>query len=76
MESDEYRQVEIIAAETVGVEKRAGYYESAGALRDMVPNHLAQLLRLIAMEPPVSFTRTICGQAGGGAAVDPADRGG
>ncbi len=48
-------QVEIMASETVGVEKRAGYYESAGALRDMVPNHLAQLLSLIAMEPPVSF---------------------
>ncbi len=47
--------VEILAAETVGVEKRAAYYESAGALRDMVPNHLAQLLSLIAMEPPVSF---------------------
>lgn len=48
--------VEITAAETVGVEKRAGYYEGAGALRDMVPNHLAQLLSLIAMEPPVSFS--------------------
>lgn len=48
--------VEILAAETVGVEKRAAYYESAGALRDMVPNHLAQLLSLIAMEPPVSFS--------------------
>ena len=47
--------VEITAAETVGVEKRAAYYEGAGALRDMVPNHLAQLLSLIAMEPPVSF---------------------
>lgn len=48
--------VEITAAETVGVEKRAGYYETAGALRDMVPNHLVQLLSLIAMEPPVSFS--------------------
>ena len=48
--------VEITAAETVGVERRAGYYESAGALRDMVPNHLVQLLSLIAMEPPVSFS--------------------
>ncbi len=48
--------VEITAAETVGVEKRAAYYEGAGALRDMVPNHLAQLLSLIAMEPPVSFS--------------------
>ena len=48
--------VEITAAETVGVEKRASYYETSGALRDMVPNHLAQLLSLIAMEPPVSFS--------------------
>ena len=47
--------VQITAAETVGVEKRAGYYEAAGALRDMVPNHLFQLLTLIAMECPVSF---------------------
>ena len=47
--------VQITAAETVGVEKRASYYESSGALRDMVPNHLAQLLSLVAMEPPVSF---------------------
>ena len=47
--------VQITAAETVGVEKRAGYYEGAGALRDMVPNHLFQLLTLIAMECPVSF---------------------
>ena len=48
--------VQITAAETVGVEQRAGYYESAGALRDMVQNHLLQLLALIAMEPPVAFT--------------------
>ena len=48
--------VEITASETVGVEGRAGYYESAGALRDMVPNHLAELLSLIAMEPPVSLS--------------------
>ena len=47
--------VEITAVETVGVEKRAAYYEQAGALRDMVPNHLAELLSLIAMEPPVSL---------------------
>ena len=47
--------VQITAAETVGVEKRAGYYESSGALRDMVPNHMAELLSLVAMEPPVSF---------------------
>jgi glucose-6-phosphate 1-dehydrogenase len=47
--------VQITAAETVGVEKRGGYYETAGALRDMVPNHLFQLVSLTAMEPPVSF---------------------
>ncbi len=47
--------VQITAAETVGVESRAGYYETAGALRDMVPNHLFQLLTLTAMECPVSF---------------------
>ena len=47
--------VQITAAETVGVERRGAYYETAGALRDMVPNHLFQLLSLITMEPPVSF---------------------
>ena len=47
--------VQITAAETVGVEHRGGYYDTAGALRDMVPNHLFQLLSLTAMEPPVSF---------------------
>jgi glucose-6-phosphate 1-dehydrogenase len=47
--------VQITASETVGVEHRGGYYEQSGALRDMVPNHLFQLLTLTAMEPPVSF---------------------
>jgi glucose-6-phosphate 1-dehydrogenase len=47
--------VQITAAEKVGVEHRGGYYEEAGALRDMVPNHLLQLVTLTAMEPPVSF---------------------
>lgn len=47
--------VEITAAETGGVGTRAGYYEEAGALRDMVANHLLQLLTLTAMEPPVAF---------------------
>ena len=47
--------MQITAAETVGVEKRGGYYETAGALRDMVPNHIFQLISLTAMEPPVSF---------------------
>lgn len=47
--------VQITAAETVGVEKRGGYYDSSGALRDMVPNHLFQLVSLTSMEPPISF---------------------
>lgn len=47
--------VQITAAETVGVEDRGGYYEQAGALRDMVQNHMLQLLCMIAMEAPVSF---------------------
>jgi glucose-6-phosphate 1-dehydrogenase len=47
--------VQITAAESVGVEHRGAYYETAGALRDMVPNHLFQLLTLTAMEPPISF---------------------
>jgi len=47
--------VQITAAETVGVEERAGYYESSGALRDMVQNHLTQILALTAMEPPGRF---------------------
>jgi glucose-6-phosphate 1-dehydrogenase len=47
--------VEITAAESVGIGSRAGYYEEAGALRDMVANHLLQLVTLTAMEPPVAF---------------------
>jgi glucose-6-phosphate 1-dehydrogenase len=47
--------VQITVAETVGVERRGSYYEKAGALRDMVPNHLFQLVSLTAMEPPISF---------------------
>jgi glucose-6-phosphate 1-dehydrogenase len=47
--------VQITAAETLGVETRASYYEEAGALRDMVQNHMLQLLTMTAMEPPVSF---------------------
>lgn len=47
--------VTITVAETVGVEHRGGYYDHAGALRDMVQNHLFQLLCLVAMEPMVSF---------------------
>jgi glucose-6-phosphate 1-dehydrogenase len=47
--------VQITVAETVGVESRGSYYEEAGALRDMVQNHMFQLLALTAMEPPISF---------------------
>ena len=47
--------VQITVAETLGVEGRGGYYEHAGALRDMIPNHTLQLLSLIAMEMPISF---------------------
>jgi glucose-6-phosphate 1-dehydrogenase len=48
--------VQITVSETVGVEERAEFYEHSGALRDMVPNHLMELLSLVAMEPPVSFS--------------------
>src|ERR1700757_3459309 len=47
--------VQITNAETVGVERRGGYFDTAGTLRDMVPNHVMQLLSLTAMESPVSF---------------------
>ncbi|HTR25015.1 MAG TPA: glucose-6-phosphate dehydrogenase [Terriglobales bacterium] len=47
--------VQISVVETVGVESRGGYYDNAGALRDMVPNHIMQLITLSAMEPPISF---------------------
>lgn len=47
--------VQITASETIGVEQRAGYYEEAGVIRDMFPNHLFQLLAITAMEPPPLF---------------------
>ena len=47
--------VQITVSETVGVEQRGGYYDKAGTLRDMVPNHIFQLISLTAMEPPISF---------------------
>ncbi len=47
--------IQITAAETIGVERRGKFYEKTGALRDMVPNHLFQLLSMTAMEPPISF---------------------
>ncbi|HEY3541143.1 MAG TPA: glucose-6-phosphate dehydrogenase [Gaiellaceae bacterium] len=48
--------VQITVAESIGIESRAGYYESAGAIRDIFQNHLLQLLALTAMEPPIDFT--------------------
>src|SRR5437879_8846357 len=47
--------VQITNAETVGVEQRGGYFDTAGTLGDMVPNHMMHLLRLTAVESPVSF---------------------
>ena len=47
--------VQITVGETVGVEQRGGYYDSAGALRDVIPNHTLQLVAMTAMEPPISF---------------------
>ena len=52
---DHIDHIQITVAETVGVESRAGLYEGTGAMRDMVPNHVFQLLALTAMEPPTSF---------------------
>jgi len=52
---DHIDHVQITVAETVGVEARGRFYEQTGALRDMVPNHLFQLLSMIAMEPPTGF---------------------
>jgi glucose-6-phosphate 1-dehydrogenase len=48
--------VQITAAEDLGIGRRAGYYDSSGALRDLVQNHMLQLLSLLCMEPPVTFT--------------------
>jgi glucose-6-phosphate 1-dehydrogenase len=47
--------VQITAAESIGIEERAGYYDSVGAMRDIVQNHLLQLLALVGMEPPAAF---------------------
>ena len=52
---DRIDHVQITVAETLGVEHRGRFYEHTGALRDMVPNHVFQVLSMIAMEPPVSF---------------------
>jgi glucose-6-phosphate 1-dehydrogenase len=59
-------RVDIVADETLGLEGRAGYYDRAGALRDMLQNHLLQLLALVAMEPPLAL-------GGGGLAHRKAD---
>lgn len=48
-------RVEITAVENMGIETRGGFYDNTGALRDMVQNHLIQLLALVAMEPPIAF---------------------
>ncbi len=50
--------VQITAAETLGVERRGGFYETAGALRDMIQSHVLQLTSLMAVEPPASFDAT------------------
>ena len=52
---DRVKHIQITVSEDQGIGTRAGYYEDAGALRDMVQNHLTQVFTLIAMEPPVSF---------------------
>jgi glucose-6-phosphate 1-dehydrogenase len=52
---DRIHSVQITVAEDIGIGKRAGYYDRAGALRDMVQNHLTQLVTLVAMEVPVAF---------------------
>lgn len=57
--SESIAHVEITVAETVGLEGRGDYYDGAGALRDMVQNHMLQLLALVAMEPPARFTATM-----------------
>ncbi len=49
------QRVEITSGESVGVEKRGGYYDTSGALRDMIQNHLLQLVSLVAMEPPAKM---------------------
>jgi glucose-6-phosphate 1-dehydrogenase len=51
-------QVQITASETLGVERRGGFYETAGALRDMIQSHVLQLTSLVSVEPPASFDAT------------------
>jgi glucose-6-phosphate 1-dehydrogenase len=47
--------VEITAAESIGVENRAGYFDQSGIARDMVQNHLLQVLAIVGMDPPLNF---------------------
>nr|WP_298925677.1 glucose-6-phosphate dehydrogenase [uncultured Erythrobacter sp.] len=56
--SNYIEHVQITVGETVGLESRVGYYDGSGAMRDMVQNHMLQLLALVAMEPPTSFDAT------------------
>src|SRR2546430_2315533 len=51
-------QVQITASETLGVERRGGFYETAGALRDMIQSHVLQLTSLTSVEPPATFDAT------------------
>ncbi len=53
---DRIDHVQITVSEDIGIERRGNFYEKTGALRDMVPNHLFQLVAMTAMEPPSSFT--------------------
>ena len=63
--------VQITVAESIGIEGRAGFYEQAGAIRDIFQNHLLQLVALTAMEPPIDFTADVGAQREGeGAARD------
>ena len=63
--------VQITVAETVGVGQRGSFYDATGALRDMVPNHLFQLLALVAMEPPNASTPSGARRKGQGTCRDP-----
>ena len=72
-DSDHIEQVEILWEETLALEGRAGYYDRAGALKDVVQNHLLQILCLIAMEPPAGLGRARAARSQGrGPALDPA----
>ena len=62
---DRIDHVQITVAETVGVEHRGKFYEQTGALRDMVPNHVFQLLAMVAMEPPAGFDAEVGAQPQG-----------